>query len=59
MGKTKVAVTDYIEPDLTWETEQLSALPVEFSAHQLKHAPTEQRVSTIADAEVLVGTWRT
>ena len=54
MGKIKVVVTDYIEPDLSWETEQLSALPVEFSAHQLKHASAEQFLSTIADAEVLV-----
>jgi len=52
--KFKVVVTDYIEQDLDWESKKLSEAPVEFSVHQLKHAPAKQLISTIADADIII-----
>ncbi len=52
---TKIVVTDYIEPDLKWEEEQLSQLPdVEFEYHQLKFAPQEELIAAVKDADVVV-----
>jgi len=54
MERTIVAVTDYIEPDLTWEEEQLARLGVKLMAYQLKFAPPEELLSKVKDADVLV-----
>lgn len=55
MPKTKVVVTDYIENDLDWEVQEFAKMPdVEFSYHQLKLAPREELIATIADADIIV-----
>ena len=51
----KIAVTDYIEPDLEWEREQLAKYPnVTFEYHQLKFAPKEELLAAIRDADVIL-----
>jgi D-3-phosphoglycerate dehydrogenase / 2-oxoglutarate reductase len=50
----KIVVTDYIEPDLRWEQEQLSGAGVEFQGYQLKGAPEEEVCARLEGAEVLV-----
>lgn len=51
----KVVVTDYIEEDLNWEQEQLAQRPdVSFEAFQLKHAPEDEIIEKIQDAEIIV-----
>jgi D-3-phosphoglycerate dehydrogenase len=50
----KVVITDYIEPDLKWEAEQLAELGVDFAAHQLKFAPFDDVVAATRDADVVV-----
>lgn len=54
MKHAKVAVTDYIEPDLEWEREQLSGSPVTFEAFQLTSATREELLARIGDADVLI-----
>lgn len=54
MKNIKTIVTDYIEKDLYWETEQLINLPVDFKSYQLIHVPLEELISKIADAEILI-----
>ncbi len=55
MDKIKVVVTDYIEPDLVWEEEQLAKLgDVDFSYFQLKFAPAAEVIGHIKDADVVV-----
>jgi D-3-phosphoglycerate dehydrogenase len=54
MGQTKIVVTDYIEPDLDWERQQLAAFPVTIEAHQLKFAPVQEIISRIGDADVVI-----
>jgi len=54
MKTTRIVVTDYIEPDLEWEKQQLSGLPVVFETYQMKHAPANELIARIADAEILV-----
>ncbi|MFA5688299.1 MAG: C-terminal binding protein [Kiritimatiellales bacterium] len=54
-GKTvKVIVTDYIEPDMAWEAEQLKAQGIEFEAHQLKFLPEDEVLEKVRDADVIV-----
>jgi len=50
----KVVVTDYIEPDMEWETAEFAKLGVEFSHHQLKFAPVADVIAATADADVVV-----
>jgi D-3-phosphoglycerate dehydrogenase len=50
----KVVITDYIEPDLAWEEEQLKKRGVEFTYHQLKFAPFEKVAEATRDADVVV-----
>lgn len=50
----KVVITDYIEPDLKWEADQLQQRGVEFTYHQLKFAPFEKVVEATQDADVVV-----
>lgn len=54
MAKIKVVVTDYIEPDLEWEVEQFVQMGVDFSAYQMKNAPTPELLKVSADADVLI-----
>ncbi len=50
----KVAVTDYIEPDLNWEAEKLRGQGIELASHQLKFAPFEDVAAATRDADVVV-----
>jgi D-3-phosphoglycerate dehydrogenase / 2-oxoglutarate reductase len=50
----KVVITDYIEPDLNWETEEMARRGVEFAAHQLKFAPVADVIAATRDADVVV-----
>ena len=50
----KCVVTDFIEPDLQWEADELAKRGVEFAFHQLKFAPTEQVIAATRDADVVV-----
>jgi D-3-phosphoglycerate dehydrogenase len=52
--KAKVVVTDYIEPDLKWESEEFARRGVEFEYHQLKFAPDEKVIEATKDADVVV-----
>ena len=55
MQPIKIVVTDYIEPDLKWEEEQLSKYDhVHFEYHQLKFAPQEELIAAIRDADVVL-----
>jgi len=55
LSQLKVVVTDYIEPDLEWEVEQLSKYDdVVFESYQLKFAPTELVISKIKNADIIV-----
>jgi D-3-phosphoglycerate dehydrogenase len=51
---SRIVVTDYIEPDLEWEREQLASSAVVFETLQLKSAPLEDLLARIHDADVLV-----
>jgi D-3-phosphoglycerate dehydrogenase len=50
----KVAVTDYIEPNLNWEENEFKKLGLDYSLHQLKHASPEQIVEEVIDADILI-----
>jgi len=50
----KVVITDYIEPDMEWETAEFAKLGVEFSHHQLKFAPVADVIAATQDADVVV-----
>ncbi|MBN2216999.1 MAG: hypothetical protein JW719_06455, partial [Pirellulales bacterium] len=50
----KVVVTDYIEPDLDWEAEQMARRGVDFVVHQLKTRPETEVIAAVADADVVV-----
>jgi D-3-phosphoglycerate dehydrogenase len=52
--RAKVVVTDYIEPDLNWESEEFARRGVEFEYHQLKFAPDEEVIRATRDADVVV-----
>jgi len=52
--KPKVVVTDYIEPDLDWEAEQMAGRDVEFVTYQLKARPEDEVIAAVADADVIV-----
>ena len=52
--KTKVVVTDYIEPDLNWESEEFARRGVDFEYHQLKFEPDEKVIEATQDADVVV-----
>ncbi|MFH1567771.1 MAG: C-terminal binding protein [Gemmatimonadota bacterium] len=55
MEPIRIVVTDYIEPDLEWEREQLARFPhVTLAYHQLKFAPREELVAAIRDADVVL-----
>jgi D-3-phosphoglycerate dehydrogenase len=50
----KVAVTDYIEPDLNWEAQELKAKGIEFDACQLKFKSEDEVADKLKDADVIV-----
>ncbi len=52
--RAKVVVTDYIEPDLDWEADQMHERHVDFAAHQLKFRPEDEVIAAIRDADVVV-----
>jgi len=55
MEPVKIVVTDYIEPDLEWEREQLARFDhVTLEYYQLKFAPREELVEKIRDADVVL-----
>ena len=54
MAKLKVVVSDYIEPNLDWETDQFAQMGVDFSAYQLKNAPIAELLKVVADADVVI-----
>jgi D-3-phosphoglycerate dehydrogenase len=54
MRKLKVVVSDYIELNLDWETEQFAQMGVDFSAYQLKNAPASELLKVIAEADVVI-----
>lgn len=52
--KTKVVITDYIEPDLNWESDEFARRGVEFEYHQLKFAPNQEVIQATKDADIVV-----
>jgi len=55
MKPIKIVVTDYIEPDLEWERQQLARFEhVHLEAHQLKFAPQEDLVAAVRNADVIL-----
>lgn len=54
MSKIRVVITDYVEPDLKWEEEQLNALGVEFAYDQLKIGSPEQILNLARDADIVI-----
>lgn len=55
MSKIKIVVTDFVEPDLAWEEQELKQFPqVEFSHYRLKHKPKPEIIEKIRDAEIIV-----
>jgi D-3-phosphoglycerate dehydrogenase / 2-oxoglutarate reductase len=50
----KIIVSDYIEPDLRWEQEQLAGAGVEFQGCQLKGATEDEVHARLAGAEVVI-----
>lgn len=54
VSKLKVVVTDYIEPDLNWETAEMAKRGIDFAAHQIKFAPLDEVVAKTSDADVVV-----
>jgi D-3-phosphoglycerate dehydrogenase len=54
MKQTKIVVTDYIEPDLEWEREQVKGSAVTLEAYQLKSASTPELLARTKGADVLI-----
>ncbi len=54
MSPVKIVVTDYIETDLAWEAGEMARRGLEFSANQLKFAPTGAVIDATRDADVVI-----
>lgn len=54
MSEPVVVVTDYVEPDLNWEAEQLEQLGASLRAHQLRNASADELARAAGDADVVV-----
>ena len=55
MDPMKIVVTDYIEPDLEWEAEQLAKYDhVTFEYHQLKFQTDEELLEVVRDADMIL-----
>lgn len=52
--RPKVVVTDYIEPDLDWEAQEMANRGADFVVHQLKFRPEDEVIAAIRDADVVV-----
>jgi len=52
--KTKVVVTDYIEPDLEWEAAEMARRGIDFVACRLKFAPAADVVAATGDADIVI-----
>ncbi len=50
----KVVVTDYIEGNLDWERDILTAKGIDFACYQLKFKPEDEVYEHIKDADVIV-----
>ncbi len=53
-NRIKFVVTDYIEPDLDWEVEQMQQRGVDFAYYQLKTAPVEELAAATKDADIVL-----
>lgn len=53
---TRIVVTDYLEPDFQWETDQLRSRGFDFqwNQHQLKFADEAELIEATLDAEIIV-----
>jgi D-3-phosphoglycerate dehydrogenase len=54
MKPLKVVVTDYIEPDLNWEAQEMARRGLEFLTYQLKFAPNSEVIAATRDADVII-----
>jgi D-3-phosphoglycerate dehydrogenase len=54
MKPLKVVVTDYIEPDLNWEAQEMAQRGLEFLTYQLKFAPNSDLIAATRDADVII-----
>jgi D-3-phosphoglycerate dehydrogenase len=54
MKPLKIVVTDYIEPDLNWEAQEMSQRGLEFLTYQLKFAPNSDVIAATRDADVVI-----
>ncbi|MHC4401256.1 MAG: C-terminal binding protein [Planctomycetota bacterium] len=52
--KLRVVVTDYIEPDMDWETAKMEKRGVDFTACQLKFRPEDEVIAAVRHADVVV-----
>ncbi len=52
--RIKAVVTDYIEPDLDWETQQLATLGIDLEARQLRSCGESEQAAATRDADVIV-----
>ncbi len=50
----KIVVTDYIEPDLDWEKEQVAALGGALESYQMKSASAAKLADTLSGADVAI-----
>ncbi|RPI61073.1 MAG: C-terminal binding protein [Planctomycetaceae bacterium] len=53
-SKIKVVITDYIEPDMAWETAEFAKRGVDFKYYQLKSASEAEVSAATADADIVV-----
>jgi len=54
MKPRKVVVTDYIEPDLNWEAQEMAKRSLELVTYQLKFAPSSEVIAATRDADVVI-----
>jgi D-3-phosphoglycerate dehydrogenase len=54
MKTLKVVVTDYIEPDLNWEAQEMAKRGLEFLTYQLKFAANANVIAATRDADVVI-----
>lgn len=52
--KGKVVVTDYIESDLDWESQEMAKRGLDFACYQLKTASIEEVIAATKDADIVV-----
>ncbi len=50
----KVAITDYVEPDLEWEKQVFDDLKLDYSIYQMKHASSCELIEKLSDANIIV-----